>query len=617
MRVACRAAALLAAVAGCDASWTIDDGALASEPTDGRLVITRFADGACTDEAVYWAEAKSAEPPAPLDLAAGDYCFYAYRWDDTCSAASLGWGVAENVSLPSSSAIVTTLEPGCEGPCLSACTPPAQLWPQEADFLRREDVTFRVAIPPRPGSEHPRPDRFVVRVQPCAGEACGKRDDPLEGAGETPAIRVAEDETSWTVPLSSVPGLTPSGRLAWQVEACFGARCIRSPSRYFHAGRSRRDVDGDALDDVTVGDTLSGKAYFYRTGPGGSHAQRLDEVCTDDGTGIVFDSVGDVNDDDRGQLALSRRGCSEVTFFIADPGTGYLEADRSVGVDGRVSGISAGGDVDADGWLDVLVATTSSVQRLGRDGDAIPLEGPPSARAGRRPIAGGADFDADGFSDFAVLGPTGPVLCFGAASAATDALDCHSLPLSDFVADGASIRFATDANGDAFADLVIGEAQGTEAVWVVLGNEARTYAPLEVGPFDPRGSLATGDVNEDGLSDLLVGRPGSNQVDVYIGVAGDQPYPVEAITVTDQRTVPPVPNVVTDMGRAVVAAGGRQGAQRYDFGLARLMAYAGGTIPEVRLYEWSDRLGPRPSVTITAPDLTSTSAISLGFGGEL
>lgn len=157
-------------------------------------------------------------------------------------------------------------------------------------------------------------------------------------------------------------------------------------------------------------------------------------------------------------------------------------------------------------------------------------------------IAGGGDFNGDGFEDFLIGAPyagasNGVVhVVYGAASGFGSAFNLSALNgANGFQINGAagaglagsSVSFAGDLNDDGFSDIVIGApaanaaGAGSGAAYVIFGGSANFGAAIDVSALNGTtgfritgaavsdalgGSVSSaGDINGDGVDDLIVG----------------------------------------------------------------------------------------------------------------
>jgi hypothetical protein len=281
-----------------------------------------------------------------------------------------------------------------------------------------------------------------------------------------------------------------------------------------HAGSSvsgAGDVNGDGLADILVGATFGGTD---ETGTGAAYVVfgpvvgDLDLASADvsfwgedaeDQVGSSVSEAGDVNDDGLADLVIGGPG---VDGDYADVGAAYLvygpisedcflsASDAKLlgeGMDGDAGGaVSAAGDVNGDGFADILVGDPGSV--VISSGTAFLLLGP---------ITADSDLSAAGVS---LLGEyTG-----------NDAGGCVSQ--------------AGDVNADGFADILVGARYNAEggyrsgAAYLLYGpiTEDRSLALADVklvgeAASDYAGAVSgAGDLDQDGFADFLVGAPGSD-----------------------------------------------------------------------------------------------------------
>ncbi|MEV7726365.1 DNRLRE domain-containing protein [Streptomyces sp. NPDC087917] len=196
----------------------------------------------------------------------------------------------------------------------------------------------------------------------------------------------------------------------------------------------------------------------------------------------------------------------------------------------------AAGDLDGDGRRDLwTLAPDGRLQFRAGHGDgtfAAPTDGGVSLEPGSQLVTGG-DWGEDGYNDLLVLTPRGsgaaprlwsyPNTGLGGA----DALNRQELSVLDEAnahwADARQATSAGDIDGDGLSDLLIGEGG---RLWLYTANGMGyldwTAAPVEVGGADWTHTtvIAPGDTNGDGAADLWVRDDVGGDLFLVLGTAG-------------------------------------------------------------------------------------------------
>ena len=285
------------------------------------------------------------------------------------------------------------------------------------------------------------------------------------------------------------------------------------------------DLNSDGKPDLAVANALSSAHATVSVLLGAGDGTFAASTAFESGHTPVAVAIGDLNGDDKLDLAVANYG-----YYPDDAGSVSVLLGNGDGSFGAKRGYRTGdypnsvgmGDFNSDGRLDLAVAnygvSTVSVLLGNVDGDFDVT----SFGAGHYPysIAIG-DLNGDGRSDLAIANNSPGVNSVsallgngdGSFAAATD-FGAGTYP--EFVAIG-------DLNGDGKSDLAVVNSgyypDDIGSVSVLLGNGAGSFGgKTDYVAEDRPGSLAIGDLNDDGRSDLVVTNQYSNTVSVLLNI---------------------------------------------------------------------------------------------------
>jgi hypothetical protein len=296
---------------------------------------------------------------------------------------------------------------------------------------------------------------------------------------------------------------------------------------------SAGDLNGDGYADLVVGST-GGTLYIYLGGATGlSPTPTTLTGPTDGSIGISEASAGDLNGDGYGDLVVAPSGldpsATAYVYFGSATGLSSTPMTLTGPAGGSSYSVAGAGDVNGDGYADVIVGAasdTSYVYLGGANGPsptpATTLTGPSGTFFGFA-VAGAGDVNGDGFADVVVGTEVANIayLYLGSATG-LGATPITLAPPSGSSNFGVSVAGAGDVNGDGYADLVVGDDQSHTA-YVYLGG-ATGLGSTPTTLTAPSGSsnfgeavASAGDLSGGGYADLVVGSAASDTAYVYLG----------------------------------------------------------------------------------------------------
>jgi hypothetical protein len=302
---------------------------------------------------------------------------------------------------------------------------------------------------------------------------------------------------------------------------------------------SAGDVNGDGFADVIVGAPgvmgYTGTAYLYLGGPGGlSHTPSSlpSPAGYSAEFGYVIAGAGDLNADGYADVIVGGTYTNTVYVFLGAAGGPLTSPLTLLAPAGAVyfgQVVAAAGDVNGDGFADILVGAPgmdsgNAYLYLGEASgvsgapQVLTWTGSPQVNNFGRLVAGAGDVNGDGFADVVVGTGAGPTSLYLGGSGGLSMMPAL-LSLSGYQLAGAG-----DVNGDGFGDVLVGgQSSGGGAASVYLGGASGLSQMPEVLTTSSASILnpgyvvaGAGDVNGDGLADVLVGAPTTSGGGAYV-----------------------------------------------------------------------------------------------------
>jgi hypothetical protein len=289
------------------------------------------------------------------------------------------------------------------------------------------------------------------------------------------------------------------------------------------------DLDGDGHPELALGHAGTGAEVgriSIRSGRTGAELLSVVATTPGDGFGLALARVGDLDGDGHDDLAVGVPTGAAPRVELISSASGSLQATLLPAVAGEFGALLAsGGDADGDGVRDLLVGSpTPLAGGAGGFVEVVSLAGGTTLRThvalDVAALAFLGDVDGDGRDDYAlgipgstVAGPgPGRVEVVSGSSGAILRTLSGSFPYHRL---GAALAAVGDIDGDGVGDLLVGApgepiaAYTTGAAYVVSGaSGARLQRLVRPGAYYPVGygsSLAgVEDYDGDGVPDLAV-----------------------------------------------------------------------------------------------------------------
>ncbi|WP_442941844.1 hypothetical protein [Nostoc sp.] len=307
---------------------------------------------------------------------------------------------------------------------------------------------------------------------------------------------------------------------------------------------SAGDINGDGIDDLIIGaknaspnGTESGQSYVVFGSKGGFNAQfnlstlngtngfAINGINTIDYSGISVSNAGDINGDgiddliigtfsNQSYVVFGSKGGFDSSFNLSTlNGTNGFAINGINPGDDSGSSVSSAGDINGDGIDDLIIGAR--------------FASPNGSLSGQSYVVFGNKEGFDAQFNLSTLNGTNGFAINGIN------LDDNS---------GYSVSSAGDINGDGIDDLIIGALNAdpndkfSGQSYVVFGskggfdsnfnlstlNGTNGFAINGINPGDNLGSSVSsaGDINDDGIDDLIIGTFSNNQSYVVFGSKG-------------------------------------------------------------------------------------------------
>jgi K319L-like, PKD domain/FG-GAP repeat len=368
------------------------------------------------------------------------------------------------------------------------------------------------------------------------------------------------------------------------------------------------DVNGDGYSDVIVGaygydndQTDEGRAFVFQGSASGlatTPAWTAEGNQMGSGFGWPVGTAGDVNGDGYSDVIVGNNGYNNgvnyvgrayvyhgSTSSLASSPAWTAESDQDYAGFGYSVGIA--GDVNGDGYGDVIVGADLYDNGLGNEGRAYVYQGS----------------------------------SLGLSISPTWTVDGDQY----YVSFGFSVGTAGDVNGDGYSDVIVGaiyydngeEDEGrayvyhgsatglsTSPAWIAEGNQPGAWFGYSVG--------TAGDVNGDGYSDVIVGAPNYDDGQPYEGQAYVYHGSASGLSTTADWTAESG-QVGATFGYSVGTAGDVNG-DGYSDVIIGAQQFTNGEAYEGRAYVYH---GSTSGLLITAAWTAESDQVSANFGNSV
>jgi len=453
--------------------------------------------------------------------------------------------------------------------------------------------------------------------------------------------------------------------------------CDQAGALFGSSAGTAGDVNGDGYSDLIVsallyenGDTDEGAAFVYHGSPSGLNGS--DGWSVDGGQESAFlgssvAAAGDVNGDGYGDVIV---GAYKYDNGETDEGRVFVYHGSPTGIAGTASDWSAesdqansyfgtsvdsAGDVDNDGYDDVIIGAKWYMNGHFREGAAFVYHGSLSGLAGSlawsaegnqsqvyfgSSVGGAGDVNGDGYGDVIVGAPFynggelregGAWVYHGGASGLATSASWSAESDQVEANFGQSVGTAGDVNGDGYSDVIVGayyydNGETNEgAAFVYHGSPTGLTAAADWSSesdqeeaFFGLSAGTAGDVNGDGYSDVIVGayryangESAEGRAFVYHGSASGLPTAANWTAESDQTAA--------YFGASVGTAGDVNG-DGYSDVIVGSYAYDDGESNEGGAFVYHGRasgLEEEPSWSAESDQLGAFFGYSVGTAGDV
>jgi adhesin/invasin len=334
------------------------------------------------------------------------------------------------------------------------------------------------------------------------------------------------------------------------------------------------DVDGDGDDDLGIADPGS-VGYVFLSNGDGTFVKKATLTGAVGARAVIF---GDWNGDGEIDLATINHPSSDASIYSGNGDGTFLHLrNMTVGAFEHNHDMDVG-DYDGDGIVDLLVAVDfQGVQPLRGVGDGHfqPKEIDPSS--GSPLFMAAADFDKDGLTDFVTFSREDSSVCRSNGGGtfpktqgipnlsclpARGDMDGDGIPdlvgipnmgdsvqifpgkgnarFDDPILYGVACRnsqqvLAADLDLDGNLDVAAADGD-TSSILIIRGNGgAGLDLPIPLGSYGTGKACAVGDVNRDGIPDILIASTQS-KIDVFLDPGKSPPSTAAAFSIDTQST---------------------------------------------------------------------------------